>query len=234
MDDTFRYHTPDELTTGEYEELETFLLHESELKHPMNLDALDGFMTALVIGPDTIMPGEWLPHVWSSSSAPESPRFQSDKQAERIIGLIMRMMNSIVHQLEEHTADYVPLPDLTTFESDASRHTAARSWCLGFIEGMNMRQASWNPLLKDEKSASTILAVSVVAGVLRDKLAIDEQKEYEYWKLIPDAVLEIRDFWQPYRRQVIEGLRQGKASGPGRNDPCPCGSGRKYKKCCGK
>ena len=21
---------------------------------------------------------------------------------------------------------------------------------------------------------------------------------------------------------------------PGRNDPCPCGSGKKYKKCCGK
>jgi uncharacterized protein YecA (UPF0149 family) len=21
---------------------------------------------------------------------------------------------------------------------------------------------------------------------------------------------------------------------PGRNDPCPCGSGRKYKKCCGR
>jgi SWIM/SEC-C metal-binding protein len=23
------------------------------------------------------------------------------------------------------------------------------------------------------------------------------------------------------------------ATAPGRNDPCPCGSGRKYKKCCG-
>jgi preprotein translocase subunit SecA len=21
---------------------------------------------------------------------------------------------------------------------------------------------------------------------------------------------------------------------PGRNDPCPCGSGKKYKKCCGR
>jgi uncharacterized protein YecA (UPF0149 family) len=24
------------------------------------------------------------------------------------------------------------------------------------------------------------------------------------------------------------------AQEPGRNDPCPCGSGKKYKKCCGK
>ena len=234
MDDTFHYQTPEELTTSEYEELETFLLHESELKHPMNLDALDGFLTALVIGPDTIMPSEWLPRVWSSPDAPESPCFHSEKQAERIMGLIMRMMNSIVHHLEEHTADYVPLPDLTTFENDASRHHSARLWCLGFIDGMNVRQASWSPLLKDEKAASTILAISVVAGVLRDKLTIDEEKEYEYWKLIPDAVLEIRDFWLPHRRQVMDGLRQARAGGPGRNDPCPCGSGRKYKKCCGK
>ncbi len=25
-----------------------------------------------------------------------------------------------------------------------------------------------------------------------------------------------------------------RTKAPGRNDPCPCGSGRKYKRCCGK
>ncbi len=30
-------------------------------------------------------------------------------------------------------------------------------------------------------------------------------------------------------------VEQAHAGGtPGRNDPCPCGSGKKYKKCCGK
>ena len=28
--------------------------------------------------------------------------------------------------------------------------------------------------------------------------------------------------------------RQAKSSKVGRNDPCPCGSGKKYKQCCGK
>ncbi len=47
---------------------------------------------------------------------------------------------------------------------------------------------------------------------------------------------------QPQRRQVVENRYQEE--GPrqpvkrenrvGRNDPCPCGSGRKYKKCCGR
>ena len=28
-------------------------------------------------------------------------------------------------------------------------------------------------------------------------------------------------------------VRKSKAKKIGRNDPCPCGSGKKYKKCCG-
>ena len=28
--------------------------------------------------------------------------------------------------------------------------------------------------------------------------------------------------------------RQAKSEKVGRNDPCPCGSGKKYKQCCGK
>jgi uncharacterized protein len=234
MDEKFDYKRSYELTTAEYEELENFLLNESELTHPMNLDALDGFMTALIIGPDTIMPSQWLPHVWGSAGTSGAPVFQSDQQTERIIGLILRMMNSIAQLLEEQTSDYAPLPDSSTFDNDEARRKSARLWCLGFIEGINIRPASWNPLLKDEKGATTILAISIIAGVFRDKLTLDEEKEYEYWKLIPDAVLEIRDFWMPHRHRVVESARQARADDIGRNDLCPCGSGMKYKKCCGK
>jgi len=234
MADNFHYNANNELTSQEYEELEDFLLHESELKHPMNLDALDGFMTALIIGPDTILPSEWMPHVWSSSGNSESPVFDSDKQAERIIGLIMRMMNALAHQFEENPADYAPLPNLTTFDNDEAQRNAARSWCLGFIEGVNVRPASWQPLLRDEKGSKTIFAISAASGLLRDKLGLDEEKEYELWKLIPEAVLEIKSFWMPARNQAAESAKQPKAENPGRNDLCPCGSGQKYKKCCGK
>ena len=44
------------------------------------------------------------------------------------------------------------------------------------------------------------------------------------------AVYDLRDVWRsigPRVEQVVRGEQ------PGRNDPCPCGSGKKYKKCCG-
>jgi len=33
------------------------------------------------------------------------------------------------------------------------------------------------------------------------------------------------------KTEKVEPIQADKA--PGRNDPCPCGSGKKYKKCCG-
>ena len=234
MSDTFQYNSTAELTSQEYEELEDFLLRESELKHPMNLDALDGFLTALIIGPDTIARDEWLPRVWGSAGSEEAPAFHSGKQEERIVGLITRMMNALAHQFEENPADYAPLPNLTTFDNDEAQRNAARFWCLGFIEGMNARPASWHPLLRDEKGSKTIFAISAASGLMREKLGLDEEKEYELWKLIPEAVLEIRSFWMPARNQTAESAKPTKTGDPGRNDLCSCGSGQKYKKCCGK
>jgi uncharacterized protein YecA (UPF0149 family) len=39
-----------------------------------------------------------------------------------------------------------------------------------------------------------------------------------------------------HERRKTAAMGPGPQSGraPGRNDPCPCGSGRKYKKCCGR
>ena len=45
------------------------------------------------------------------------------------------------------------------------------------------------------------------------------------------AVYDLRQLWKSMGPRV-ESIR--KQPEPGRNDPCPCGSGKKYKKCCGE
>jgi uncharacterized protein len=44
------------------------------------------------------------------------------------------------------------------------------------------------------------------------------------------AVYDLRQLWRSMGPRV-ETIR--KEATPGRNDPCPCGSGKKYKKCHG-
>ena len=59
-----------------------------------------------------------------------------------------------------------------------------------------------------------------------------EPKKKEYTKEEIAMLKEIR------RKQNIARMRalanEPKQSKIGRNDPCPCGSGKKYKNCCGK
>ncbi len=53
--------------------------------------------------------------------------------------------------------------------------------------------------------------------------------------LIPACVAGIHGFWEEHRGRPTAGPGQakGRKAKVGRNDPCPCGSGRKHKRCCG-
>jgi uncharacterized protein YecA (UPF0149 family) len=58
-------------------------------------------------------------------------------------------------------------------------------------------------------------------------------------ELIPACVIEIAAYWRQRRPTLSPGSGQTisaslKANQPGRNDPCPCSSGRTYKVCCGR
>jgi uncharacterized protein len=48
---------------------------------------------------------------------------------------------------------------------------------------------------------------------------------------LPQAVTDIYRFWLAQRAHV-KTIRREDAK-VGRNDPCPCGSGKKFKQCCG-
>ena len=58
----------------------------------------------------------------------------------------------------------------------------------------------------------------------------DEAREIERRQQTPAATVAISSRPRPSRSS------QARRAGAkvGRNDPCPCGSGKKYKKCCGK
>jgi uncharacterized protein len=76
-------------------------------------------------------------------------------------------------------------------------------------------------------AADTELALTYAATIIRGDADEIAQLRREATELIAPCVVLIDRFWKA-RRQPPE--RKPKT---GRNDPCPCGSGRKYKRCCG-
>ncbi|MBP9915718.1 MAG: UPF0149 family protein, partial [Thiobacillaceae bacterium] len=55
------------LTDEELDELDQFLTSDATPEECMDIAMLDGFLTALVIGPNTILPSQWLPAIWGET-----------------------------------------------------------------------------------------------------------------------------------------------------------------------
>ena len=94
------------LTDAELDELEVFLASDAVPQDCMDLEMLDGYLTAVVSGPEVIQPSEWLPQVWSEGSRTAGAAFVNNDQAQRIMALVLRHLVGIqrlaVVDLDEH------------------------------------------------------------------------------------------------------------------------------------
>lgn len=130
------------LSIEERDWLFNFLESKQVPETTMSLEMLDGYFTALVIGPTTIMPSEYMPQVWGEGG--EEAKFDCAKQAQYVMGLLMRHWNTIVRRV---AAD-APIRPIMVPLGDTDR---GRAWATGLIAGTALRPNDWEPLFKDEK-----------------------------------------------------------------------------------
>jgi uncharacterized protein len=217
-------------------ELDRLSASLSGLKNPdaMSLEALDGFLCALVAGPDLVMPSEYLPVIWGGA-LPDENAFSSLEEASALLQLIMRHWNSIIAELDE-TSVHLPL-----VEAPDDRGVPGRAWARGFMRGVRLStSAGWTELFTDETEGS-LLTIPIVAGevdpawppepVSADKaedllagMAAALARAYRHFAAHRQAAAQTERRQATYRRSAAK---------VGRNDPCPCGSGKKFKHCCG-
>src|SRR5947208_15909791 len=98
------------LSDAELDSLEGFLASDSVPQDCMDLEMLDGFLTAIVSGPESIQPSEWLPQGWSDGGRSSNPAFADNERAQRIMGLVLRHMAAIERTLSESPTRCTPLP----------------------------------------------------------------------------------------------------------------------------
>src|ERR1700681_4361727 len=97
------------LIDQEIEELDAFLLSDDGLENAMDASGLDGFLCAVLSGPNVIMPSEWIRWVWDMEEGEQAPEFASEMQAQRILSLLMRYANDIAVTLTQAPQGYEPL-----------------------------------------------------------------------------------------------------------------------------
>lgn len=114
-------------------------------------------------------------------------------------------------------------------ESLAKEFNTELKYFVGFLDGIN--DSLVNPNLIEEMDKDT-------------KVNLDYDKEKLYYNMVgakADWLYELEE-WEPLlsidrRKEIYKEQKNSstivKGRKTGRNDPCPCGSGMKYKKCCG-
>lgn len=220
------------LTDAEFDELDQFLISDNVPGGCMDISMLDGFLTALLIGPNTLLPSRWLPHVWGETG--DTPmNFENEAQAQRILGLIMRLYNDRARDLAEGVDLYDPA--IYTREDEGKSIAIIDEWCTGFMRGVMLDAEAWDPLFQSEEDAA-LLTPMILYGTESGMQQLEENPSLKArHQHIADAigvcVIGIRDHWLPFRKTVSTFRRT--ADKVGRNDLCACGSGKKFKKCCG-
>ena len=74
------------------EALDSFLMSDRSPSDSMMLSDLDGFLTGIAIGPELVLPSEWLPLIWGG----DAPEFADEDEAKAILGAIMGRYNEII------------------------------------------------------------------------------------------------------------------------------------------
>jgi uncharacterized protein len=230
------------LSEAELDTLAEFLSQNSN-PDALTLEGMDGLFCALIASPTSVLPHEYLPVIWGGD-LPDESAFMSIKEANARMSLIMRYWNSIIADFDRES---IHLPLIVEPSIDG---IPGRAWTRGFMRGTRLAGQGWRELWASETEGQ-VMTIPIVAGEVdpswpKEPLTAEKSDELLDWMIVgagrayryfaearresaEDMYEEPFDDVDEYYRETIV-RAEPKV---GRNEPCPCGSGKKFKKCCG-
>jgi uncharacterized protein len=209
------------LTESELDQLEAFLASDAVPQDCMDLEMLDGYLAAVVSGPEVIQPSEWLPQVWSEGNHSAAAAFANKGEAQEIMALVLRHLVGIQRTLAESPTRFKPLLYLPEGKARGSDRMPPEgtAWCEGYMAGVKLRDDEWQPLFDAPDARDWVFPIEALAFGDRDdeftEWVDSEEKRAELIDELPVAAVLIYRFWQDRRnaKQVGRpGARRDKLS----------------------
>jgi uncharacterized protein len=224
---------PNPLNDDDLDRLEELLEAEVFKGEAMRLDEAQAVLCAVISGPASIPPTVWLPEVLGEGMAAN----ENDPVVGETIELLMRLNNDLAKAL---LADETIAPVLYPLDESGEEYDYA-AWADSYVYGAGLA-GDWYELAG--KHADDLSELLEPMFLLNGMLKEDVEKSGERWfspaeearlvadiqENLPVIVQTLYNFWRNKRAGGTVVREEPKS---GRNDPCPCGSGRKYKQCCG-
>lgn len=229
-----------QLADEQLDRLET-LLDDPAMEDAMRLDEIQGYLCAALSGPQAIAEEDWLADALGSEEVLES---ELGREAAELL-------RAFAVALETELATGEP-PVLLLYPKDDDENGPSDyvPWCQAYLAGVDAAEEDWFEALgededKEDNDEITYLDERLFPLMLLTGEAEAAAREHgEEWpegeegeqiqndceEDLPQAVTDIYRFWLAKRGTQTIRREEPKV---GRNDPCPCGSGKKFKQCCG-
>ena len=235
--------SPTPLSDSQLDRIEA-LLDDPALPEAMRLDEIQGYLCAALSGPTPMSEEDWLFDVLGSDEA-------LDSEAGRELAELLRIFAaSLEAELASGEPPVLLLYPKEGMEDDEDAPSDYVPWCQAYLAGVDTAEEDWFESLGEDDEEEDGDEISYLDERLFPLMLLTGEAEAaarehgEEWaegeeleeivndceEDLPQAVADIYRFWLVKRStQTI------RRDGPkiGRNDPCPCGSSKKYKQCCG-
>lgn len=232
-----------QLTDDQLDRLE-LLLEDPSLEESMRLDEIQGYLCAALSGPQPVAEEEWLADILGSEDAMET---EVGREAAELLRAFASALEAELSSGEPPVLLLYPKDDNEEGPSDYA------PWCQAYLAGVDAAEEDWFEFLgeeEDRNDADDNDEISYLDERLFPLMVLTGEAEAaarehgEEWpdgeegaqiqndceEDLPQAVVDIFLFWAAKRGITTIRREEPKI---GRNDPCSCGSGKKYKQCCG-
>ncbi|HHM05953.1 MAG TPA: YecA family protein [Gammaproteobacteria bacterium] len=212
---------------------------------------IEGYLFSVASAPALVPPSQWLAPLFGD----QGPEFDSEAQAEEVVGALLALYNSLIGQV---LAEEVSLPEACRLGDDvlagfAPDHPRCQ-WCQGFELGHHLCAQAWEERLPEElrEDVGEEIDLGLLIGAF---FASRERAEALYQaggeehaagfaglaagmdRLAPRTLARYAALGRALHQAGCEAreeeARPARSEKIGRNERCVCGSGKKYKKCCG-
>ena len=215
------------LSEAELDRLERFLGDDARADEALPLDMAQGVLAAVASGPARVPTGRWLSEILG-----ESHEFASADEEREITALFERFAEETARQLNE--ADGF---DFILYGEDDD----LAPWAEGYLQGVELSEPRWDEVADAEDLDNILFPFLALTGDAK-QLATEAGEEWmdedEERKMLDDIrenfASHLFDVRKYFFDKSIPGTVRRESPKVGRNDPCPCGSGKKYKNCHGR
>jgi uncharacterized protein len=189
----------------------------------MCLELADGYLSALAVGPEAVPPSSYLPAILGAGA-----EFDTPEHGTYVAELLVRHLASIERDLAEDGA-IEPFIDFDVGDQEGSL------WAQGYLICIEHHDDAWRPLLSKRYLVERLVAplLTLIPGEDEpgEEILTPEQRS-ELIDGLPFVMRGTWSFWHDAAHPLLD-VQPERRVKVGRNDPCPCGSGKKYKRCCG-